>query len=110
MATFTVYEDTAQPAEWRWRLQADNGRITADSGEGYTRAGDCRDAVARVQRLAPTQAIDGYVDNAGEHRWRLRANNNEILADSGEGYTRAGDRDDAIARFRRDAPTADVVG
>lgn len=27
-----------------------------------------------------------YKDNAGEYRWRLQANNNEIVADSNEGY------------------------
>ena len=30
---FQVYEDAA--GEWRWRLIAENGRIVADSGEGY---------------------------------------------------------------------------
>jgi uncharacterized protein YegP (UPF0339 family) len=28
-----------------------------------------------------------YKDNAGEYRWRLQANNNEIVADSNEGYS-----------------------
>ena len=27
-----------------------------------------------------------YTDRAGEWRWRLRANNNESIATSGEGY------------------------
>jgi uncharacterized protein YegP (UPF0339 family) len=27
-----------------------------------------------------------YRDNAGEYRWRLQANNNEVVADSNEGY------------------------
>ena len=28
-----------------------------------------------------------YVDNAGEHRWRIRsAGNNKVIADSAEGY------------------------
>jgi uncharacterized protein YegP (UPF0339 family) len=27
-----------------------------------------------------------YRDNAGEYRWRLQANNNEVIADSNEGY------------------------
>jgi len=33
--TFTVYRDRKR--EWRWRLTAPNGRILADSGEGYKR-------------------------------------------------------------------------
>lgn len=28
-----------------------------------------------------------YEDNRGEYRWRLRDNNNQIIAVSGEGYT-----------------------
>jgi len=27
-----------------------------------------------------------YQDNSGEYRWRLRANNHEVIADSAEGY------------------------
>lgn len=32
---FVIYKDRS--GEWRWRLVARNGRIVADSGEGYTR-------------------------------------------------------------------------
>ncbi len=32
-AHFHVYQDSAD--EWRWRLVAKNGRIIADSAEGY---------------------------------------------------------------------------
>lgn len=43
MWTLTVYRDRA--GEWRWRIKAANGRIVADSGEGYTsRANACRAA------------------------------------------------------------------
>ena len=28
-----------------------------------------------------------YKDKSGEYRWRLQAANNEVIADSGEGYT-----------------------
>ena len=30
---FEIYRDTAH--DWRWRLRAANGRIVADSAEGY---------------------------------------------------------------------------
>lgn len=43
---FEIYKDAK--GEWRWRLKA-NGRIVADSGEGYkTRAG-CRSSITRLQ-------------------------------------------------------------
>lgn len=29
------------PGKWRWRLVASNGRILADSGQGYRRRIDC---------------------------------------------------------------------
>ncbi len=32
---FIIYKDGK--GEWRWRLKARNGRIVADSGEGYKR-------------------------------------------------------------------------
>ncbi len=32
-----------------------------------------------------------FEDKKGEWRWRLRANNNEIIATSGEGYVRRSD-------------------
>lgn len=41
---FHVQEDRAN--EWRWHLKAANGRIVADSGEGYTRQADCVRAMA----------------------------------------------------------------
>lgn len=31
--------------------------------------------------------VEFYEDSAGEHRWRLKARNGQILADSGEGYS-----------------------
>ena len=34
--------------EWRWHVKARNGRIVADSGEGYTRKSRC---VAMADRL-----------------------------------------------------------
>ena len=30
--------------------------------------------------------VEIYVDKAGRHRWRLRARNGRIIADSSEGY------------------------
>ena len=57
MAYF-IYKD--KKGEWRWRLESSNGRIMADSGEGYkTRAG-CLRAIKRVQQSG--KAMVGYVE------------------------------------------------
>jgi uncharacterized protein YegP (UPF0339 family) len=41
-----IYEDLR--GEWRWRLVAANGRIVADSSEGYVDATNVRDAVEKI--------------------------------------------------------------
>lgn len=47
-AHFEIYKDAA--GEWRWRLRAVNGRIVADSAEGY--------AARRNAKLAVTATLD----------------------------------------------------
>lgn len=47
---FHIYED--QSGDWRWRLVAANGRIIADSAEGYTsKAGARRAANVMVNTI-----------------------------------------------------------
>lgn len=43
-----------------------------------------------------------YQDAAGEWRWRAKARNGEIMADSAEGYTRKADLKIALALFIND--------
>ena len=35
---------------WRWQIRAKNGRITAESGEAYTRKHDCIRAIRAIQK------------------------------------------------------------
>lgn len=42
-AHFEIYRDAG--GEWRWRLRAVNGRIVADSAEGYASRRNARRAV-----------------------------------------------------------------
>lgn len=99
---YSVYKDAKQ--EWRWRLQAANNRIIADSGESYHNKQDClagielvknsKDApVSETTTASPPASTDKatlhysvYQDAKQEWRWRLSAANNRIIADSGEGY------------------------
>lgn len=48
--SFLIYLD--QAGEYRWRCEAANGRIMADSGEGYRNYQDCRDAIGKVGKAA----------------------------------------------------------
>ena len=49
-----------------------------------------------------------YEDNSGEFRWRLTSGN-DIIADSGEGYSSEGSAREAAQRVQRDAPEADIL-
>jgi len=57
-AAFHVYKDNA--GEWRWNLKAANGRIIADSGEGYKDRADCLHGIELVKSLkdAPVEGED----------------------------------------------------
>jgi len=46
---FEIYKD--KQGDYRWRLVAANGRITAESGEGYSGLSHVNRAVKRLQRL-----------------------------------------------------------
>ena len=51
-AEFELYKDDA--GEYRWRLQAGNNKIIADSAEGYSSKGGAEDGIADVKSIAPT--------------------------------------------------------
>ncbi len=56
--------------------------------------------------------IELYEDNAEEYRWRLRHDNGNIIADSGEGYASKSGAKKAIERIKQhgaDAPLLDVT-
>ena len=48
---FHRYRD--RRGQWRWRFVAANGRIIADSGEGYNSLAACDHAIAVLKREAP---------------------------------------------------------
>lgn len=104
-AGFEVYKDEAD--EWRWRLIRRNGRIIADSGEGYTERSSAMEAVERVQSLSGETEV--YEGEDGEWYWHHTASNGQIIADGGEGYSSEGAAEDAVERFENVAPEADKV-
>ncbi len=107
---FQLFRDKA--SEFRWRLRAANGQIIADSGEGYKGKGACQHGIALVRRAAPSPRFKFQVfkDRGGGYRWRLRAANYEIIADSAEGYKRGADCEHGISLVMRLAPLARIVG
>jgi len=55
MARFEVYKDKAD--EWRWRFIANNGRIIADSGEGYHNKTDCLHGIDIIKQQSPNASV-----------------------------------------------------
>ena len=53
--TYYYYKD--HKGEWRWRLKASNGRIIADSGEGYRNELECLDDISRVKGSANAPVV-----------------------------------------------------
>lgn len=103
---FDLYEDSA--GEWRWRLLASNGRIIADSGEGYASRSNGQRAIETVRNVDEHE-FEVFEDDGGRYRWRLVAGNNETIADSGQGYSREQGARDAVERVQRIAPAADTL-
>ncbi|WP_396615484.1 YegP family protein [Lysobacter soli] len=55
-AHFQLYKDAR--GDWRWRLRAaNNGKIIADSAEGYGNRADCIHGIRLVAQVAPTPFI-----------------------------------------------------
>ena len=50
-----------------------------------------------------------YADRVGKYRWRLRAANGEIVADSGQGYQYKYECKESIDRLKANAPFATVT-
>jgi uncharacterized protein YegP (UPF0339 family) len=55
-AEFELYKDNK--GEFRWRLQADNNKVIADSAESYTTKANCEKGIADVRRLAPSVPVN----------------------------------------------------
>ena len=49
-----------------------------------------------------------YADKQGEYRWRLRHDNGNIIADSGEGYASRQKARQGIESVRANAPDASI--
>jgi uncharacterized protein len=96
MSKFQVYKDAA--GRFRFRLRAGNNRIVA-VGEAYEQHSGCINGIRSIQKNRFSEiedlTIDDrkvsnpkyqiYQDKVGEFRFRLKASNGEIIAES-EGY------------------------
>ncbi len=61
MAKFELYKDDS--GEYRWRFISSNGRIIADSGQGYKNKSDCQNGIDLIKGEAPAARVE---ENLGE--------------------------------------------
>lgn len=63
----------------------------------------------QTEAAASMATFELYEDSAGEYRWRLRHQNGNVIADSGEGYTDRRDARNGIKSVCENAPGADLL-
>jgi len=86
-----MYED--KRGEYRWRRRATNGNIVGAATEGYTKRADCKANAERhgmngnPKGHGSSDKWEMYQDKRGEHRWRRKATNGNIVGSSSEGYS-----------------------
>jgi len=107
-----MYEDAV--GEYRWRLVM-CGEILAISSEGYVNESDCWDVLHTVKSLPVFESVKSqyrfefYVDRAGDHRWRLRHRNGNIVAVPPRGYDDAERLKQALSALVGYASRATVI-
>ena len=61
MAKFEIYQDLRR--EFRWRFKANNGKILAESGEGYSNRANCEHAIIAIRQQVPRAVIIEQVES-----------------------------------------------
>lgn len=88
------YQDTED--NWRWRTTATNGQITGAASEGFA----SKESAQRNAELVGYNNIFGaykeinwqfYNDAESDWRWRLTADNGQIVAAASQGYKNRSD-------------------
>jgi uncharacterized protein YegP (UPF0339 family) len=105
---FEVYQDKEK--EFRWRLKNADGKILATAGQGYKSKESCKKGVELLKTEVGTTKLkfELYEDKAKEHRWRLKANNGQIVAASSDGYKTKADCEKAIEVIKQGVAKAEV--
>jgi uncharacterized protein YegP (UPF0339 family) len=107
---FEVYK--AKNDEYRWRLKsAANNQILATAGQGYKDKADAMNSIELLKKAGTDDKLkfEMFEDEKKEHRWRLKAANNQVVASSSEGYKNKADAEKAVASIKANGAKAEVV-
>jgi uncharacterized protein YegP (UPF0339 family) len=107
--TFVVLKDNDN--HYHWRLQNKDGVALAITDRKYSNKQEVRDAVEEVRKLAASDKVryEFHQDAKMLHRWKLKAEKDRVLAESGEGYEEKAIAEKRVAAVKAGAKEADVV-
>ncbi|OWK44387.1 YegP family protein [Fimbriiglobus ruber] len=103
---FEIYPDAKD--EFRWRLRDGDGGIVATSGDGYKRKADCKKMVENIKADIGKYTFEVYEDAKKEYRFRLKANNGNIIAASSRSQKTKADADKLTETISKEVKNADV--
>jgi uncharacterized protein YegP (UPF0339 family) len=100
--------------EEKERLKGEVRRMQSDHEDAEQEREDLQASTAALEsQIESLQASQGqfelYEDNGGNYRWRLRHRNGNVIAASGQGYTRKHNAQKGLASVRRNALGATIM-
>lgn len=104
--TFDIFVD--KNGEFRWRLRDGEGVILATSGQGYKAKADCTRMVNNLREDISKYDLEVYEDNAGKHRFRIKAKNGQTVGASNTGYATAAEAEKVVDAIKTGAKDAEV--
>jgi amphi-Trp domain-containing protein len=102
----TVAVDAPDEAELEVDIEREDGELSLEIEMEWPEE---EEAVVDTDASESKATFHVYEDNAGESRWRLRHDNGNIIADSGEGYASKQKAEQGLESVKRNAPGAHVV-
>lgn len=106
MATFQIFLGVNQ--QYYFRFKASNGKQILSS-ESYATKQSCLNGISSVKRLSPFDISYRRMDNYGNYRFNMLADNGEIVAKSSEGYDSSQGREHAINIVKLEAGLATII-
>ena len=102
---FELYQDKA--GEYRFRLKASNGEIIGAS-EGYKARAGVTNGIDSVKKNSKDPArFETFVGNDGQHYFKLKAANGEVILQS-QGYSSLAGATNGVESVMKHAPDAEI--
>ncbi|RLM97546.1 HVO_2922 family protein [Haloarcula sp. Atlit-7R] len=101
----TVTVDPPAESDFEVGVEREDGTVTLEIEMEWEEA----DGEVETEVVASKATFEVYEDNAEQYRWRLRHDNGNIIADSGEGYASKQKAKQGLESVKNNAPGAYVI-